>query len=43
VYFLMDTHRASGLFGRLKNASGTDSDTCTTAYVFVDVKFIYRI
>ena len=34
----MDTHRASGLHGRLKNVSCTESDTCTTAYVFVDVR-----
>jgi len=39
----MDTDRVSGLHGKEQNASGTDSDTCTTAYVFVDVKFIYRV
>jgi hypothetical protein len=41
VHFHMDTHRASGLHGtRFKNVSCTESDTCTTAYVFVDMKFI---
>ena len=36
----MDTHRASGLHGKDQNSSCTESDTCTAAYVFVDVKFI---
>ena len=39
----MDTHSASGLHGEEQTASCTESDTCTTAYVLVDVKFICRV